>query len=108
MQLEIIPIEAAPIRPNERFGPCLLLGQNVDVGGELNEGERWAVGRWNGQEWAVGGVVFVPTHYALLPRGFVTNLVGPEDVLRRVCDEINHYAYERVRSLIEKPTGGGV
>jgi hypothetical protein len=58
--IELLPIAAAPVKPGEYFGPCLLTPGLDDV---------WTVGRWNGDDWYEGGLPIAPTHYALLPVG---------------------------------------
>jgi hypothetical protein len=53
------PIAAAPVKPGEPFGLCLL-SPGID--------DEWTVGHWDGEGWfSQEGFRLKPTHFALLP-----------------------------------------
>jgi hypothetical protein len=57
--IELLPIDAAPVKPGETFGPCLLT-PGLD--------DEWTIGRWSEIGWySDDGLPIRPTHFALLP-----------------------------------------
>jgi hypothetical protein len=61
-----LPIDTAPIKPGEEFGPCLPWGPEV---ANYPQDTCWVIGRWNGEKWCdQEGPVFNPTHWSPLPR----------------------------------------
>jgi hypothetical protein len=58
-RLEFFPIEDAPIKPGEIFGPCVLAPAGDDL---------WTVGQWNGAGWfGTDGLPRTPKIWAKLP-----------------------------------------
>jgi hypothetical protein len=53
-------IETAPIRPEQKFGPCLL-SPGIDT--------KWTTGIWDGHGWfdEASGLKLQPKQYVLLP-----------------------------------------
>lgn len=93
---ELDPIDTAPIRLGESFGPCLFFGRTVDEYGE----ERYAVGVWDGEDWIVAGVIFNPTHYQLLPPR--PEKLPADDPLKAAVDDINKYAHIKLRDFYSR------
>jgi hypothetical protein len=91
---DLAPIATAPIRVGEHFGPCLLYGRTE---GE-DEEDRYGVGYWIGDEWSVGGAVFTPTHFYLLPK----RPESQNDPLKAVVDEIGNYAHLRLLGFMNR------
>ena len=48
MRIELAPITAAPVKPGEYFGLCLLAPGVKD---------EWVVGCWNGEGWYQQGAI---------------------------------------------------
>jgi hypothetical protein len=88
----------------ERFGPCLLYGQNVGTEEEFDVGPRWAIGYFNGEEWSVAGAVFEPTHYRLLAAKPGTPLPVRPDILKAFVEDVSNYAQTRLLGIIDKTT----
>jgi hypothetical protein len=59
------PIDSAPVKAGEEFGPCLLLAPSASFDPPLTP---WIMGGWDGENWYdLDGPIVHPTHWAPLP-----------------------------------------
>lgn len=98
-ELVLAPVESAPVRPGQGFGPCLL--------GAGPNGE-WAIGHWDGYGWynnegtAISPIVWAP----LPPIGEImtavrpTTLAGAIAVLEQVGNDEDQIHPEAIRNVV--------